>query len=198
MSKAVFYGQQCLASAGFVIWDNRVAMRVSPHHWNGDGLNCRHDFGRLYADQVLHQLLAPTCHQISLNLEGFGPCLVLARSLDQIEQRVLWITGLRVVPAGQEVPAPTRWRDERPAPTPAPNGDRFHGVATKQPGRTCSGCEHMSPGSTCTKSGVSGLKHPLINAVRRCPAFVPHFDAVDSRTGAQLWPELMMEVTHGA
>lgn len=196
MSKAVTYGQQCLASAGFVVWDNRVAMRVSPHLWNGDGLSCRHDFGRLYADQVLHQLLAPTCHQISLNLEGFGPCLVLARSLDQIEQRVLWITGLRVVPAGQEVPAPARWKDERPATQPEPNGDRFHGVVTKQPGRACSGCDHFTTGYACRQSAVSGLERPMVNVLRRCLAFKPVYEAIDGRTGVQLWPELK-EVSHG-
>jgi len=195
MSKAVLYGQQCLASAGFVVWDNRVAMKVAPHLWNGDGLNCRHDFGRLYADQVLHHLLAPTCHQISLNLEGFGPCLVLARSLDQIEQRVLWITGLRVVPAGQELPAPAKPRVERPAPAPEPNGDQFHGIVTREPGRTCSACEHMSPGSACTQSEKSGLQFPKLNVLRRCPAFVPHFDAIDGRTGERLWPELSLSQT---
>lgn len=197
MSHALKYGWECLASAGFCVWHHGVAMKVAPHIWANNGLNCRSDFGKLYPNQAMHALLAPGCHQITLNLEGFGPCLVLARSLDQIEQRVLWVTGLRVVPAGQELPTPAKPKVERPAPTPEPNGDRFHGVATKQPGRTCSGCENMSPGSSCTKSEKSGLQFPKLNVLRRCPAFVPHFDAIDGRSGLVLWPELM-EVSHGA
>ena len=43
------------------------------------------------------------------------------------------------------------------------------------------------------KADRTGLERPLVNADRRCLDFTPGWDAMDNRTGRQLWPELATE-----
>ncbi len=206
MSRAVQYGRESLASAGFVIWDTRIAMRLRPDLWPSGGLECNHDFVRLYSRQVVDHSFAPGCHELMLNLDDVGLCKVLTRSLDQLETRITWLTGFRVLPTVATNVRASKKSDTPPAPEVAApvrksNGDVYEGTTTKEAGRTCSTCENVSPGSTCTKPQASGIEVPAINAIRRCPAYQPGFKAMDDRPGLSLWPELKLvpvkEATHG-
>lgn len=206
MSNAVRYGRESLASAGFVIWDTRVAMRIRPDLWPSGGMQCSHDFVTLYARQVVDATFAPGCHELMLNLDGVGPCKVLARSLDQLEKRVEWLTGIRVLP----MVATKERQPIKPQPTPAPEvlapvrnstGDVYEGITTKEAGRTCASCNNFSAGHACTKQGKSGMAVPSPMVLRRCPAYQPIYGTSDDRSGVLLWPELKLvpakEATHG-
>jgi hypothetical protein len=199
------YGTEQLASAGFVIFDTKVAMHLRPDLWT-TGMECGHDLMRLYSRQVANEYFAPKCVSVTLNLDGIGEVQVLTRSLDQLEKRVEWLTGFRVIPAAV---ANVR-AAKKPLTTPLPpvaapvrlaNGDVFDGIVTAEPGRTCRSCENLSVGHACTQHGTSGVEVPNPMAMRRCPAYQPNYGGDDDRTGAQLWPELKLvpakEATHG-
>jgi DNA-binding transcriptional ArsR family regulator len=62
---------------------------------------------------------------------------------------------------------------------------------SKEPGRTCGDCENITAGGSCKDSRASGIERPDQVALRRCVAFVPKYESMDSRNGRQLWPELI-------
>jgi hypothetical protein len=193
MSKPLTFAQQSMAASGIAIWSSEIAYKMRPDMWSGP-MDCAGDFGTRYSKSLAENYLVDECHAAIVTFEGIGyPVRVIARSSDQLAMRLEWLTGRKVLkmlvhsPVIRQEPKADSQRET----APPKNGDRFAGVLTKEPGRTCAGCDHFTPGHSCRRSDASGIAVPNVNVVRRCPAFVPLFENLDSRSGAQLWPELV-------
>lgn len=97
--RSTSFALQCLAASGVAIMDPRIAYELRPDMW-ASLQDCAITFRKKQkADRVL---------RMTATLEGLGPVLVLARSLDQLAQRLEWIVGRAVLdlkPAEPEVSA---------------------------------------------------------------------------------------------
>lgn len=192
-TKTMKYVNESLAACGFCVLNSAVAMRVRSDIWT-TGVECASDFGRKELTAKLNNL--PGVTRFTGQLEGISRnVLVLSRSPDFLAQRIGWVTGysvLQLLPEGHYLPAPSgqteatmqRWSE----PT---TDDRFSGITTKEPGRTCGTCQHMTAGHNCSVAEISGLEHPAGGTWRRCLGYTPTREQYDSRTGVQLWPELV-------
>lgn len=98
MFKASNYAHQCLAGSGLAVMDSRIAWQLRPDLWS-TGHDCACDRWSTTTAEGATRYLA--------HMNGLGPVHVLARSRDQLEQRLEWITGRRVsdVSPVQEKPA---------------------------------------------------------------------------------------------
>lgn len=100
--RSTSFALQCLAASGIAIMDPRIAYELRPDMW-ASLQDCAITFRKKQkADRVL---------RMTATLEGFGPVLVLARSLDQLAQRLEWVIGRPVLDlklAESEAPAAER------------------------------------------------------------------------------------------
>ena len=87
MFKANNYAHQCLASSGLAVMDSRIAWQLRPDLWS-TGHDCACDrWTTTTADGAT---------RYTVHMDGLGAVHVLARSRDQLEQRLEWITGRNV------------------------------------------------------------------------------------------------------
>lgn len=197
MSRVEQYTIQGLAHAGFVILDSQTAVTLREDLWGRNGgMEAAFDFGR--ATNFLNGIQG--VRRFTARIKGRRDCQVLARGVAHLAQRIEWVTGLQVL----ELWPDSETEGQRPAserPMEAPPAafeDRWHGIHTKQPARTCSECSHFTAGHACNKANESGEERPAARALRRCLSFTPMFESLDNRTGRQLWPELInLESNHG-
>lgn len=189
-TKANKYIIDSLAATGFAIIDSTIACTLRPDLWT-HGMEAAGDFSPKFFRPIDH----PGVKEFSARMEGREKALtVIARSDIDLEYRIEVVTGIRVLAlfskkaardGAQQTAAPVLVKEEA-----QPNGDRFHGVTTAQPGRKCHECRHRSVGGSCMNVAASGIEWPILHVHRRCLGFQPPYDALDSRTGPQLWPEL--------
>lgn len=195
MSKAMTYVNASLGSTGFCVIHSRVAYRLMPDSW-ADAMDANYDLKHKSLPAKLGSVQG--CTAYLARFEGIESPLirVLARSGDQLAQRIEWVTGFKVRQliletdmSGEKdesnIPARKIFKQER-----VEGGDLHAGVITAEPGRTCKECEWASAGTGCKKAEESKIRYPALNEPRRCIAFRPGFESRDGRTGAQLWPEL--------
>lgn len=196
MSKAMTYVYASLGSTGFCVIHSRVAYRLMPDSW-ADAIDAGYDLSNKSLPAKLSSVLG--CTSYLARFEGIGGPLikVLARSSDQLAQRIEWVTGFKVRQlilekdmAGERDPAVIPERKTYKGESEE-GGDLHAGVITAEPGRTCNDCEWGLAGVGCRKSEESKIRYPALNEPRRCIAFRPVFESRDGRIGAQLWPELV-------
>lgn len=108
MFKANIYASQCLAASGLAVMDSRIAWPLRPDLWSS-GQDCACDRWIMTTAEGATRYLA--------HMDGLGAVHVLARSRDQLEQRLEWITGRRVADVS---PAP-----EKPAQEATNNAQAF-------------------------------------------------------------------------
>lgn len=195
-TKANLYLDQALAATGFAVIDSTIACTLRPDLWSS-GMEAAGDFSPTF--------FRPTDRIGVRRYRGYlegredRPVEILARSHDRLAMRVEWITGMKLVDLYEVLPQ--RSPGAVGAGVVPPRNDRHArsedvhaGVATKEAGRACGECDHLSVAGRCMRASVSTVEWPNQNAPRRCVVFQPKFDANDQRTGLQLWPELR-EVT---
>lgn len=188
-TKANLYLDQQLAASGFAIQDSVIACTLRGDLWTS-GMEASADFApsrfRLKDRPGVRQFIAVFKGRES------RPVVVLARNSDHLALRIEWVTGLTVLDlyeeaTGQQVPTGSELHHK---PLQEVSDDVHAGVLTKEPGRTCGDCENITVGGRCKGYPASGIERPVQGTLRRCVAFTPKYDSVDSRTGRQLWPEL--------
>lgn len=187
------YLHTSLSGAGFVILDSVIACTLRPDLWGANGgMEAAYEMARPHNANKINAI---PCQRFLLRLKGHGRDIeVIARSDDMLERRIQWATGIQVLDLipmaeleGVAMPDPTM------AAKPRANrisDDLYHGTPTAEPGRTCSQCDCLSVSGACRSAKVSGIEQPAANTLRRCPAFIPVWGSDESRTGAQLWPEI--------
>jgi hypothetical protein len=191
MSNAKKYVIESLGSTGFAVLRGQVAYTQRPDLW-ATASDCTYDF----ADKSLSNKLGELhgCTEFLVRFHGIesGLIRVLARSSDQLAQRIEWVTGYKVrqLALASELVGTIDPNDIAPRKISARTGDIHADVVTAQPGRTCSACEWFTSASSCSNAKESGILHPAANIMRRCKAYRPEFKNMDGRTGTQLWPEL--------
>jgi hypothetical protein len=197
MSKAMTYVNAALGSTGFCVIHSRVAYRLMPDSW-ADAMDASYDLSNKSLPAKLGSVQG--CTAYLARFDGIdGPLIkVLARSGDQLAQRIEHVTGFKV---RQMVPETemTGQRDqsEFPVRKAGPSrGDRYVGIVTAAGPITCSSCERINQLGECLAFVESGIKVPLPNEPRRCLGYRPEY-SVGGRTGAQLWPELTAAVNAG-
>lgn len=200
MNKAHNYFATALSGCGFVIVDGQIAAEQRP-----DLFHTGIEAGGTFDDQARRAIASwPGLVRCTLRLAGIErPLLLYVRWADEnLARRVEEIVGRHVVSiavlegapfaaardpaagAGRRASRGGTWRAES---TPAKK------AATLEPPRSqlCASCERLTAGGTCMASEKSGQARPQVAEARRCVAFQPIFQSLDSRTGAQLWPELL-------
>lgn len=194
MSQSSRYVVESLASSGLAVISGVVAATLRPDLWH-TGTSAGMDLAKMKLPDMTG------CSRYTVVFEGLNrPVEVLARSHDRLALRLEWLTGLPVSsiselgqPSGGKAAAKAE-----PA-KPDPREDRYSGISTKEEGRTCGECERLTANGECRAEGETGVQRPHAGIRRRCLAFQPQWDARDSRTGRQLWPELLVqEVSDGA
>lgn len=182
-----------LSCAGFALIDAEIACTLRPDLWGQNGgAAASHEFGKPSSRNKLNAIPG---QRFLLRLKGHGRDIeVIARSDDMLDRRIQWATGMQVLDLipmaeleGVAMPDPAM------AAKPRANrisDDLYHGTPTAEPGRKCGQCSRISAAGACMSSKVSGIEWPAANVLRRCPAFTPQWASGESRTGAQLWPEI--------
>lgn len=192
MSFLVRYINESLATTGLCIFDPQLAGVMRPDLWPSQ-VEARFDFSSRYGQAVATSFVqagSKTCHA---QVDSVGRVKVFFRSLDQLAQRIEWLTGFKVASIDTDgspvtlVPPVQTEALQRRNP-----GDVYAELTTKQPGRTCGACENYSSASSCIEHVRSGIQHPAANVLRRCPAFQPLHTEADSRNGLALWPEIAL------
>lgn len=191
MSKRIeSYIHESLAGAGFALLDPVIAATLRPDLWgvgNG-GMEASWEFSHAKNMSGLDGL-----RRFAVRIEGAAQDIpVVARSSDYLAMRIEWVVGRPVLDLFELT-------ENRPAAVPQPTKaraesfsiDRHPGVATAEPGRTCSSCDHLTAGHACRKAKDTGMAYPPANMPHRCLSYVPLWNATDSRKGPQLWPELV-------
>lgn len=87
-TRSTWYVHQCIASSGLAVMDSRIAWQLRPDMWASDQ-DCFMTFRKAQNVEGVQRMTA--------TFEGYGPVLVLARSLDQLAQRLQWIVGRPVL-----------------------------------------------------------------------------------------------------
>jgi hypothetical protein len=111
-SRSVSYARQCLAASGIAILDPRIAIELRGDMW-ASLQDCAITFSRKQVLEGTQRLVA--------TVDGYGPVLIAARSLDNLAQRLEWIIGrevsdLRPAPVESAAPpAPGLLRQEQAA-----------------------------------------------------------------------------------
>lgn len=182
-----------LSCAGFVLLDFQLACELRPDLWGQNGgAAASHEFGKPSSRNKLNAIPG---QRFLLRLKGHGRDIeVIAHSEDMLDRRIQWAVGRKVLDLfplseleGVAMPDPaavTKPRANRVS------DDLYHGKPTAEPGRTCSQCDRLAVSGACTSAKDSGITQPAANVLRRCPAFAPLWGSDESRTGAQLWPEI--------
>lgn len=189
------YAIESLAATGFAVLDGPVAAMLRPDLWRG-GMEARADLARAASRSAIGALVG--ARNYLARLEGRAELVpVIARSDSDLARRITSITGIRCIRvysesdlAGEPM-KPDEILTPRRSAGNSQCGDLWAAVSTKEPGRTCLECASFTAGHTCRQSSVSGITAPSAAIARRCLAFTPHFDALDSRVGVTLWPELV-------
>lgn len=189
MSNAQKYVTESLAASGLAVISGQVACTLRPDLWSA-GTTAGMELAKLRTDYLLG------VGRFTVQLDGLNrPVTVLARSDDRLALRLQWLTGMAVLDIGEvaAAKAPQAMPTQPPARAPAkdPRGDQFADVKTAEPGRSCGDCKRLAATGRCMDSELTGLEWPNRKALRRCPQFVPQWEAMDNRIGAQLWPELV-------
>ena len=97
-TRSTWYTHQCIASSGIAVMQPRIAYELRPDLWASDQ-DCFMTFRKAQNVEGVQRM--------TVTFEGYGPVLVLARSLDNLEQRLQWIVGrpvLNLKPAEAEAP----------------------------------------------------------------------------------------------
>lgn len=185
------YVHQSLAGAGFAVLDSGIAAMLRPDLWgNGNGgMEASWEFGR--AENMLNGLR--NVRRFFMRLEGNPRDIpVVARSSEYLATRIEWTLGRAVLDL---VEVTERKTEAPPAPAVARAAstgiDRYPGIKTKEHGRTCGQCDQITAGHVCRKAKESGFEHPPANVEHRCLSFTPVWNATDTRTGRELWPEIV-------
>jgi len=183
--RAFIYAAQALGHAGFAILDWTVALRLRPDLFDS-GIEASAVNGpawrlRLRPAGVL---------RLRVDIGEQKDVEVWAFSETRLAERIAEVTGFTVgeVRLAETKPAPA---PQPAASGPDPAGDRYVGVATARPGRTCSQCERYMASHACGVPEASGIARPAARVPRRCLAFEPLWDDTDRRDGRALWPELL-------
>lgn len=191
MSNATRFITESLGACGFAVLRGQVAFTQRPDLW-ATASDCAYDF----ADKALTNKLGNVqgCTTYLARFEGIdGPALikVLARSPDQLAQRIEWVTGFKASQLflASELDGTLDQTEIRVRKKGPDRGDRYVGIVTVEGPITCSSCERINQLGECMAFGESGIKVPLPNEPRRCLSYKPEY-SVGGRTGAQLWPEL--------
>jgi len=180
------YAAQALGLTGFVILDWRIAVPLRP-----DLFLSGVEAGAVNATAWRQRLRTPPgMVKVKADIGDMKDVEVWATSTRALAQRISDVTGLavhkvQITDSGKQ-PAPPP--PARPSRDPA--GDRFPDLVTREPGRACGQCDNYTAGHACSTPETSGILRPAPKALRRCPGFVPLWDATDKRGAAELWPEL--------
>ena len=97
-TRSTWYTHQCVAASGIAVMDARIAFELRPDLWASDQ-DCFMTFRKAQKVEGVQRL--------TVTFEGYGPVLVLARSLDNLAKRLEWIVGRPVLdlkPAEPEAP----------------------------------------------------------------------------------------------
>ena len=97
-TRSTWYTHQCIAASGIAVMQPRIAYELRPDLWASDQ-DCFMTFRKAQNVEGVQRM--------TVTFEGYGPVLVLARSLDNLEQRLQWIVGrpvLELKPAEPEAP----------------------------------------------------------------------------------------------
>lgn len=192
MSNAPKYITESLGSCGFAVLRGQVAYTQRPDLW-AHGLDASHDFADKSLPGKLNTFSRCSTYLARFEgVEGASLIKVLARSPDQLAQRIEWVTGFKatVLVHESEMAGEVDRENITSRPKPVYNGDLHAGVVTAEPGRPCFDCERFSAARSCSAEKESLIQFPAPNVARRCQAYKPHYQSHDGRTGAQLWPEL--------
>jgi hypothetical protein len=190
-TKANIYIDQSLAACGFAVLDSTIACTLRPDLWHS-GMEAAGDFSPRF--------FQPSGRVGVTRYKGFfegredRPIEILARSSDRLALRVEWVTGAKLTDLYEVVASPVGTPVTPTVPRSRATqiaGDLYQGVETKESARSCGECEHLSVAGRCLRAQESSLEWPQQNALRRCLAFTPKFDSRDSRSGLQLWPEIV-------
>lgn len=184
------YIDDSLASTGFVVLNSQVAYTMRSDLWSG-GMECGADFGSNTWRNRLGYIQG--LKRFHVRIAGIpGLVDVYSRSADSLARRLEWITGFEIENlyeeqelAGELIPEPTPERPRNVAE------DRYKGIVTAEPARSCSSCDCLTAGHACRKAPETGIAHPAANIRRLCLGYTPMFDASDMRKGPQIWPELV-------
>lgn len=197
-TKVQKYIDEALSASGFVVLHHRVAQIMRGDLWIS-GLECAADFATPNWRNRIGYISG--LKRLHARLAGIdGAVEILTRSADNLARRVQWVTGFEVLSLEPEAEP----KDPHASPTQpnrvirVSNGDTHAGVLTKETGRNCASCDHLSIAQTCRVAQQSGIGRPLVNEPRRCLAYTPLWDAADSRDGRALWPELTPAIAKAA
>lgn len=109
-TRSTWYAHQCIAAAGLVVMDSRIAWQLRPDLWSGSQ-DCGITFRKQQSVEGAQRIVA--------TFPSYGEVLVYARSLDNLEKRLQWIVG--------EAPtAIAEWKPEVPAMSPQMAAKREH------------------------------------------------------------------------
>lgn len=195
------YAAQCLAGAGFAIIDSEVAMTLRPDLWTS-GIECHGAFASHHAPHALGALVG--VQRFKVLFEGAErPLLVLVRCSDQLQERIRWVTGRRVLdlaPEAEEIkprePASrAKWREfqqrrepveKAPAVTIPPRKERpvppdVEGLVGQfaEPPRPCTACGNRNSAGTCLPAARGEFQgrptnyRPSADHPRRCLHYSP-------------------------
>jgi len=184
--RAYTYAAQALGLTGFVVLDWRIAVRLRP-----DLFPSGVEAGAVNATAWRQRLRTPPgMVKARADIGDMKDVEVWATSTRALAQRISDVTGLAV----HKVQITDSGKTSAPPPPARPGrdpaADRFADLVTREPGRTCGQCDRYTAAHACATPEVSGVPHPAPKTLRRCPGFVPLWDANDKRGAAELWPEL--------
>jgi len=191
--EAMTYVSTTLGSTGFCVLNARIAYTLMPDKWC-DVFEAHHELANKTLPAKLNSVQGCTTYLVRFAEFESGLIKVLARSSDQLAQRIEWVTGYKVrqLALASDLIGTLDPSDIPPrrVGSPIQSDDLHPDVVAIEPRKVCGECEWASIGSSCTNSGESGIEHPAMNTPRLCKAFRPRFESHDSRTARQLWPEL--------
>lgn len=189
IDQAVEYAIDALRASGFVVLHCRVAVDLRSDLWRDEPIAAAQLRNPVFMSKVTTM---PGVQVAAARLRGIDQDVqVLSRSQARLAERVEWVTGREctLLPEGGTPARKSGWTAPRPTAAVAVRvGDLYHDVATSIQPLTCSGCKKLVDGA-CTDPAASGIRFPVIDVRRRCPAYLLPHNAM-KRTGAELWPEL--------
>lgn len=128
------YVAQCLAGSGFAVLDSRIAWQLRPDLW-ASGQDCAMSG---WAIDV------PGTVRMSAEIAGYGRVRILARSADNLAQRIEWIVGAKVehLEAVSEAEKPSddqaAWQSAVAARAEAERLEKLRALAAQEvPGHEC-------------------------------------------------------------
>lgn len=195
MSNAQKYIAESLGSTGFAVLRGQIAFTQCPHLW-ATASDASYDFMEKNLNNRLGTVIG--CQTYLARFKGVdGPLIkILARSTDQLAQRIEWVTGFKAILLIHENEM-AGVLDQADVPArkvfmigSVEGGDLYPDLVTAEPGKRCSECEFSTSGSGCTAFKESRIRYPNLNVPRRCIAYRPRYESADARLGVQLWPEL--------